>query len=150
MKLILGVLCSLLLASCATNKVEVLPPPTAKELICKQTEWEGCLDVDDPIKVISNVVNSAYYGFYYPGEPYIFINKYLSKSMTWRTEIHETVHYMSHELEREEGDTRCKSEELARVVTAKILNLTYDDSWRDRYACHGGKVYKPQAKEKII
>lgn len=126
----------LVIGACVTNDIiEEVVPPTPQELICEHTQWEGCMDVAEPIVVISDVVSPLYNGFYFHGEPYIFINPYLGEPQTYYTIVHETVHYLIEELGLTELNTRCKSELTARLVTAAVTEWEYEDKWIELYKC---------------
>lgn len=133
--LILGVSATLLLA-CISAPIQMPePPPTALEMICAETQWEGCSNLPEPIVVRSKVVPPIYYGFYYDKEPYIFVSPRLSPEQARHTELHETVHYVISMLDHPLRKDRCGNEEMARKLTALILNEPYDDSWRKIYGC---------------
>lgn len=91
------------------------------------------MDIEDPIVVRSKLVPSPYYGLYYPGEPYVFINYWISDERAWETEVHETVHYILWNLKP--WVRNCEQESVARALTALILNTEYDHSWWIRYGC---------------
>lgn len=133
MKKLAIVVGTLLLMACATlsDKPREL---TAQEMICAETKWEGCMDVPAPIVVVTKLLSPLYWGVYVRGEPYIFVSPNLVGTAQFkRTEVHETVHYLADKLGLERD--RCKSEELARRITAKIFNREYKDNWRAKYRC---------------
>ena len=86
-----------------------------------------------PIIVKSHVVAPRYLGFYYHGEPYIFVRWDLSPDRTRAVVVHETVHYIIDHL----GIlvSRCDGEELARTITAEYMGKPVDPTWKDRYGC---------------
>ena len=113
------------------------PESSAFTQVCEAVEKEYevvCADLEPPIIVISNIVSMKYYGVYYPGEPYIFINKgYPSRNSA--TIIHETVHYVLHERSLFKFG-RCESEKAARLITERITGDPRDLTWPTRYKCN--------------
>lgn len=138
MKKVLALLAIILGACVVVTDVHEASEPTAQELICAETQWEGCMDVEAPIPVFSSVVPVTHYGFYFYDEPYIFINPREDADMQWYTEVHETVHYLIYELGLEQYSARCTDEYMARVLTAKLTALEYNDSWLEQYGCNAG------------
>jgi hypothetical protein len=96
-----------------------------------------CGDLESPFVIISRVVDSRYYGFYFPGENYIYINPNASPVDQAETIIHETTHYILH-FKGDARFNRCLSEEVARRVHHLWGDTEYDDEWRGLYNCPKG------------
>ena len=139
MKLVLTwIAVALSVVACATQYNPKPVEPTAFEQVCTKALQEYgalCKDLEAPIVVYSQVVDDLeYYGFYYPGEPYIFVNPY--GDHVEKTLIHEIVHYVLHELDL--VIERCESEEIAREWASELTDTEVDATWRIRYRCGGG------------
>ena len=128
-----------LLLGCATT---VTAPPveqTVFERVCDALEVD-CSFIDAPIVVVTQTVADLpclgcfYRGFTYPGEDYVFVNATMAPLMQWKTEFHETIHYVHFQLSM--NVTRCESEMIARKLTALEFNDEYDDSWLKPYRCN--------------
>jgi hypothetical protein len=141
MRKLITILCCLLLSSCATFLNTTPKEQTDFEYVCAAVEVD-CkeLGIVAPIAVISAVVGSGYYGFYYPGEPYVFITKFPGNETTQTIIVHETTHYVLYEAGIRKG--RCHSERVARRVTAEFKGLEYDPTWETQYGCQNGEADK--------
>lgn len=96
---------------------------------------EDCSQIEAPTVVITRLVPKKYYGMYYPGERYIFISYGAIKTKPYRDiEIHETTHYILHEKYGVEYGF-CKSERMARSVTAILTDTEVDPKWEENYGC---------------
>lgn len=140
MRKLITLLSILLLSSCTafTNQ----KPPTEHEFVCAALDLD-CeeLGIVPPIPVISAVVGSGYYGFYYPGEPYVFITKNPGpKETISNILVHEGTHYVLYEAGIRTG--RCASEREARRVTAEYKGEEYDSSWEAQYGCTNNEADK--------
>lgn len=106
------------------------------EYACEYVEYAygyNCDGLDAPTVVLSKVVSPFYYGFYYSGESYIFVNPRISPAKQDSTIVHEAVHYILDH--KDAGFSRCESEEAARWAHHAYERTKYDDGWRKRYGC---------------
>ena len=122
---------------CSQYAANTQAPVTTFEYTCEALtdhyEWLNCADLVPPTIVTSRVVGPMYLGFYYPGEPYIFVRWDLPPARARNIIVHETVHYILDHLNI--LVTRCHSEFLAREITATYASFPIDPDWRQRYKC---------------
>jgi len=104
-RLIYGLFWLLGAASCAYLVTEVpkIIYPTHFEYVCRELEImypeASCRGLDEPLIIYSNIIGDAsgwqwWYGVYYKGEPYIFINPNNLDSKQQEVIRHEMVHYV--------------------------------------------------------
>ena len=78
----------------------------------------------------------GFVGQFWPGSDYILVGVHVSPIMQYAAMFHESIHYI---LDRnpEAGDAVgfCGGEAVARIATAKYLEISYDDTWRSGYGC---------------
>lgn len=115
-----------------------------KHAICSATRWEGCKEVPAPIAVKSTWIVELLertmpgyflYGFYIPGEPYIYVRTDIERIRMYETLVHESIHYYYNNTRPEGSDNRCESEYFARYYTTKVLSTEFDTTWWERYSC---------------
>jgi hypothetical protein len=110
---------------------------------CYWTEVIGydevdCDEIDRPGVVISRVVvayrGRKMLGFYFRGEPYVFVQYGMSPQKTDEVSFHEAVHYILYETY---GNAvgRCESEEAARKTTDLYMERPYNPAWKEWYDC---------------
>jgi hypothetical protein len=124
------------------------PYPEADYLmVCQQLAIElnapevekGCRGLTRPQIVISPIVRqfdrfgAQVRGMYFKGDKYIFIRDGLNERQVRDTTIHETVHYVIHNLGYQ-FDV-CEHERLAR----KIAKNPWDDRVKKLYGCGPGQ-----------
>lgn len=130
------VLALLLLFPLTSSSVERDTHQELFEYACKYTEYAygyNCDGLEAPTVVLSKVVFPMYYGFYYHGESYIFVNPRINTRQQDSTIVHETVHYILDH--KEAGFSRCESEEAARYAHHSYERSEYNDNWRKGYKC---------------
>jgi len=77
----------------------------------------SCDNLSAPILVYSELVEyNGWYGVYFRGEHYIFINPNYP-NMFLEIERHETVHYVLDHLGIYELITKCEGERIARLIS---------------------------------
>lgn len=126
--------------------------PSAQELICDYTQWEGCMDIIPPKVVTTQNMPWFARGLYVPGEPYIFVYSKLPLKTQWEVEVHETVHYLQTKLGmlgKFSRAVKCHTENDARALTSLILGTPYDHTWRERYGCDIGEEKKKHESIRI-
>ena len=133
MKIWLAVVASLLLIPAvawlaeATDKNRIVV-----NWVCEDQKWD-CSKVKTPIIVVSRIVPQQYYGLYFSDEPYIFLTVGLSPEQAKETLVHETAHYVIDQLDL--TMTKCDNEGLVREITARVLTVEIDETWRTQYGC---------------
>jgi hypothetical protein len=131
-KILIALGASLLLASAV---VAHPPPPTSFTIACEELRLD-CSNLAPPTirytKDPDLLGGNQNLGVYWRGFDIIYINSG-RHIMPWgAVELHETVHYVLHKLN---DVPRCKSEEMARVITARVYNREVNPSWRGVYRC---------------
>jgi hypothetical protein len=122
---------TLLIGSAAVSEP---PPPTIFETACLELRLD-CSKLPPPVVVYTKdpfILQGNNLGVYYPDTATIYVNSSRWLVAHEQIEMHETVHYI---LDHLAPTTRCKSEETARVVTARVFNREVDKQWRVRYQC---------------
>lgn len=110
----------------------------AFELVCAEVESRynyTCEGIEAPTIVITGVLPWGYWGAYYPGEKYIFVNLETPSHKKWLTILHETTHYVAHNTGLISPYDNCTHEETAREVSAAITSTEVDPTWVVRYGC---------------
>lgn len=83
----------------------------------------SCADLAEPIVITSAIIDDAagrwarWYGVYYHGEIYIFVNPDNTPEQTEQTIIHEMVHYVVWHNDLPPKDDVCENERVARVIS---------------------------------
>lgn len=136
----------IVLFGCAAVQPE--PEPTTFDIACEYIERDyptACLGMEAPIVVKSGLVLDHYLNFiavlrgvHYPGEKFVFVRPDLRDEEEYRTVIHETVHYITHQAGID--ITRCYDEELARRIGAESVGGTYSGKWKEYYGCDDNSV----------
>ncbi len=141
MKKLFWILLLIALPSCQTIERQPPAPLTPFEFVCEQiTNIDPvytCLDIEEPIVVVSYMVEDHYInryaflrGVFYPGEPYVFVRAGMEPEVEKTTTIHEITHYV---LYQQGVEDKCLSEEYARFVAGQDPT-----EWRERYGCLKG------------
>lgn len=115
------------ISSCGTHK------PLLSQ-VCPLVEYEICEELDEPIVVISNVVNIAYpttYGFMFAGEPYLFVNPLAPWPKQRDTIFHETVHYVH---AANNIPASCEAEREARNIAHQLSEYPKLEGWERMYS----------------
>lgn len=140
----------ILVAGCATIRpvnVELTPYQSAC-IALGQQEIASCAEIEAPVVIISQApLLIGAYGFYMHGEKYVFalpqedINKLALAAgvdripTTEEVVFHETIHYILSETDSDVS--RCRSEEIARRLTAAAYGYRYNSGWKVGYGCMG-------------
>lgn len=100
---------------------------TSFEYVCEELKImypsTTCEDLDPPIIIRSEIIDDAsgrwshWYGVYYRGEPYIFVNPDNDDEQNAITILHEMVHYVVYNNELPPMDDTCLGEEIARQIS---------------------------------
>jgi hypothetical protein len=98
-----------------------------------ETGKECPSDLAPPVVIETIMLVPPHYGAYYRGEPWVFVSAALDDYEFLKTVIHETVHYASYNSKVDY--TRCGDEQLAREITAQLLEEEYSDDWKVWYGC---------------
>jgi hypothetical protein len=131
-KILIALGASLLIASVAVSEP---PPPTAFDIACEELRLD-CSNIPPPLVIYTTdpklLNGNQNLGVYWRGFDLIYINSG-RHVMPWdAVELHEMVHYVLHQLN---DVPRCKSEEMARVITARVYNMEVNPAWRGVYRC---------------
>lgn len=74
-----------------------------------------------------------YYGMYVPGSRTLMLNEELDPVFAVSVQVHEYTHMLG--WRGMLGWDKCKSEYMARKVTALWQGVPYSDRWRSFYGC---------------
>ncbi len=112
------------LSACALIIQNFTPVPYTPsqpfEYACQELEKMydvACGDLEAPTIIYSRVVYEGFYGVYYPGEPYIFINSGSPPEMWEEIVLHEMGHYVIYELELPGRYDTCEGERVVREIS---------------------------------
>lgn len=148
-KFTLGLLGLIILFGCtivgytiAQNRVPTKSEPF--EYVCyKLEEMYGvpCDDLPAPLIIYSEIIDDAsgggWYGVYYSGEPYIFVDPHLEDEFKAQVVLHEIGHYVIYELDLPpKGDT-CEGEAVVREISGG----TWDEWDKASYGCNTDEYY---------
>lgn len=98
----------------------------------------SCGSLDAPIVVFSDIIIDAagygggWYGVYYHGEKYVFINPTAPEDMWIEIILHETGHYVIHELGLPPDGDSCEGERVVREISGG----PWDDAAKVSYGCN--------------
>jgi hypothetical protein len=131
------------IAACVATQ-EATRIPTEFELVCQKLEQETeatCDNIDAPTVIISTLpLALEAIGVHPNGEALVLvapreaIREITLGTITQEQVIfHEIVHYVLEEAGLRES--RCQSEEVARVWTTEVKGAPYDKGWKKRYGC---------------
>ncbi len=104
----------------------------------------SCATLQAPTIVYSDIINDAsgwgtWYGVYYHGEPYIFINpSFLDDPDFDLNEVilHEMGHYVIYELDLPPKDDTCEGERVVRLISGG----EWTDAAKKHYGCSTGEA----------
>ena len=79
--------------------------------------------------------DATLYGRYWYGTTHLELNRRLKPEYINVVMLHELVHYYGYVAGTDWGRDTCKTEEVARRVTAMYEGVPYSDDWRQWYNC---------------
>ncbi len=141
----MGLLVLLALSACTWLATLIEPPSPERTdhfaYVCAalyEIYFVSCVTVEAPTIIYSNIINDAsgwrtWYGVYYHGEPYIFINPDYGLGDVDLDELilHEMGHYVIYELDLPPKEDTCEGERVVRLISGG----TWDDDAKRSYSC---------------
>lgn len=131
------------LASCTliatVSEPSVPTRNTPFQYVCYQIESiydVPCGDLAEPVVIISDIINdaaypSSWYGVYYHGEGYVFVNPDTGDWSLLDVILHEMSHYVIWELNLNPVEDECEEERVVREISDGV----WDQLEKDKYGC---------------